>query len=122
MNKEVLDYVVEKTNELINAPSCSREAKEAAKAWLDAAGTDKEAEATKAYIAELEEDIMPVDNLIAFAETEMGAKVFGGEEAAKGVAAHGREIRRQARNTATVRRARLWRRFWRKRTRWYKLV
>ena len=57
MKKEVLDYVVEKTNELINAPSCSREAKEAAKAWLDAAGTDKEAEATKAYIAELEEDI-----------------------------------------------------------------
>ena len=48
MKKEVLDYVVEKTNELINAPSCSREAKEAAKAWLDAAGTDKEAEATKA--------------------------------------------------------------------------
>ena len=47
----------------------------------------------KQYIAELEEDIMPVDNLIAFAETEMGAKVFGGEEAAKGVAAHGREIK-----------------------------
>ena len=36
---------------------------------------------------------MPVDNLIAFAESETGAKVFGGEEAAKGVAEHGRQIK-----------------------------
>ncbi len=92
MNKEVRDYVVEKTNELIQAFSCSREAKEAAQAWLAAVGTEKEKEATRSYVAELEEDIMPVGQLIAFAESEMGAKVFGGEEAAKGVAAHGREI------------------------------
>ena len=43
MNKEVLDYVVEKTHELIDAPTCSSEAREAAKAWLDALGTDAEA-------------------------------------------------------------------------------
>ena len=35
MNKEVLDYVVEKTHELIDAPTCSSEAREAAKAWLE---------------------------------------------------------------------------------------
>ena len=93
MKREGVDCVVEKTNDLINAASCSQEAKDAANAWLAAVGTDKEAEATKAYIAELEEDIMPVDGLIAFAESEMGAKVFGGEDAAKGVAAHGREIK-----------------------------
>ncbi len=92
MKKEVLDYVVEKTNDLINAFSCSQEAKNAANAWLAAVGTDKEAEATKAYIAELEEDIMPLDNLIAFAESDMGAQVFGAEKA-KGVAAHGKEIK-----------------------------
>ena len=34
-----------------------------------------------------------VDNLIAFAESEMGAKVFGGAEAAKGVAEHGKAIK-----------------------------
>ena len=34
-----------------------------------------------------------MDGLISFAESEMGAKVFGGEEQAKGVAAHGREIK-----------------------------
>ena len=91
MNKEVLDFVAEKSKELMAAPSCSQEAKDAAKAWLDAVGTDKEAEQTKAYLAELEVDIMPVDKLIAFAESEGGAKVFG--EKAKAVAEHGREIK-----------------------------
>ena len=42
---------------------------------------------------ELEADIMPVDKLIAFAESEMGAKVFGGIDAAKGVAEHGKAIK-----------------------------
>lgn len=92
MNQNVKDYVTGKVNELINAPSCSAEAKAAAKSWLAAVGTDKEAEETKKLIAELEEDIMPVDTLIAFADSEAGAKVFG-EEMAKNVAAHGREIK-----------------------------
>ena len=67
MTQEVRDYVIEKTKELINAPSCSKEAKDAANAWLAAAGTEKEAEETAKYLAELEEDIMPVDSLIALA-------------------------------------------------------
>ena len=93
MNRETLEYVVEKTRELIQAPTCSQEAKDAAQSWLDAVGTEREAEETKKYIEELEADIMPVDNLIAFAESEMGAKVFGGAEAAKGVAEHGKAIK-----------------------------
>lgn len=92
MNQNVKDYVNEKVNELIGAPSCSPEAKEAAENWLAAVGTDKEAEETKNLIAELEEDIMPIDTLIAFASSEEGTKVFG-EEMAKNVAAHGREIK-----------------------------
>ena len=47
MGKEVLEYVIEKTNDLINAASCSSEAKEAAQAWLDAVGTAEEAEETR---------------------------------------------------------------------------
>ena len=47
MKKEVLDYVVEQTHALMNAASCSREAKNAAQAWLDAGGTENEAEETK---------------------------------------------------------------------------
>ena len=91
MNREVKDYVTEKTHELMEAQTCSKEAKEAAQAWLDAVGTEGEAEETKKYIAELEADIMPLDNLIAFAESDMGAKVFG--DNAGGVAEHGRELK-----------------------------
>ena len=53
MKKEVLDYVVEQTHALMNAASCSREAKDAAQAWLDAVGTENQAEEPKKYIAEL---------------------------------------------------------------------
>ena len=91
MSKETLEYVVAKAKELIAAPSCSAEAKEAAQAWIDAVGTDKEAEETKKFIAEMEEDIMPIDGLIAFAESDAGAKVFG--DKAKEIAEHGKEIK-----------------------------
>ena len=92
MDKEVLSFVVEKTHELMNAASCSKEAKASAQTWLDAVGTENEAAATKTYIAELEADIMPVDGLIGFAESEMGAQVFGAAKA-KEVAAHAKEIK-----------------------------
>lgn len=91
MNKEVLQFVVEKTKELINAPTCSTEAREAAQAWLDAVGTDAQEEETKRYIAELEADIVTADGLAAFAESDMGRQVFG--EDAGNVAAHAREIK-----------------------------
>lgn len=92
MDQKVLDYVVEKTHELINAPSCSKEAKQAAQNWLDAIGTDNQLAETKKYIAELEADIMPIDGLIAFANSEMGVKVFG-EEMAKNVLVHAKDIK-----------------------------
>lgn len=92
MKKDVLDFVVEKTHELIASPTCSPETKEAANAWLIAVATENEAEETKKYIAELEEDIMPIDTLISFAESEAGAQVFGADKA-KDVAAHAREIK-----------------------------
>ena len=91
MSKETLEYVVAKAKELIAAPSCSAEAKEAAQAWIAAVGTEKQAEETKKFIAEMEEDIIPIDGLIAFAGSDMGAKVFG--DAAKGVLAHAEEIK-----------------------------
>ena len=47
MDKKVLDYVVEKTNELIGAATCSAETKASAEAWVAAVGTDQEAEAPK---------------------------------------------------------------------------
>ncbi len=91
MTKEEQDYVAEKTKELLGAFSCCAELKAAGQAWLDARGTANEAQATKQYVEELEEDIMPVETLIAFAESEGGARVFGPEKT-KEVAAHAREI------------------------------
>ena len=94
MKKDVLDFVVEKTRELIDSPTCSSETRDAANTWLDSVGTEAETEETKKYIAELEEDIMPIDTLIGFAESEAGAQVFGADKA-KDVAAHAREIKEE---------------------------
>lgn len=92
MDKEVLSYVVEKTHVLMDAPTCSSETKAAAQAWLDAVGTENEAAETKKYVEELEADIMPIDTLIGFAESEAGAQVFGADKAGD-VAAHAKEIK-----------------------------
>lgn len=92
MKQETLNFVKEQTAALIAAPSCSAEAKAAAEKWLAAVGTAVEAEATKAYVAELEADIMPIDGLIAFAGSDAGVGVFGAE-LAKNILAHAEEIK-----------------------------
>lgn len=92
MKQETLNFVKEQTAALIAAPSCSAEAKAAAEKWLAAVGTAAEEEATKAYVAELEADIMPIDGLIAFAGSDAGVGVFGAE-LAKNILAHAEEIK-----------------------------
>lgn len=92
MKENVKEYVIEKVKEMIDAPSCCKEAKVACQNWLDAVGTGEEPEMAKKLIAELEADIMPIDGLIAFAGSDMGVKVFG-EEQARAVAAHAEEIK-----------------------------
>ena len=91
MEQDTLKYVTEKTQELIDASTCSSEARTAAQNWLDALGTENQVAQTQKYIAELEADIMPIDNLIHFAESDNGSKVFG--ENARNVAEHAREIK-----------------------------
>lgn len=92
MDKDVLNYVIDKTHELMSAPSCSSETKAAAEAWLKAVGTEEETAETVKYIEELEADIMPIDLFIGFAESDGGIKCFG-EDTAKNIAAHAREIK-----------------------------
>lgn len=87
MTEEIKTLTRENVGKLLAAPSCCAELKQVAQAWLDALGTAQEAQQTQALIAELEEDIMPIDGLIAFAESEAGAQVFGAD-GAKGIAAH----------------------------------
>jgi len=84
--------IKELTQDLLQAPSACKEVKEAAQNYLDAAGTEKEAEAATAYVKELEADIMPIDGLISFASSDMGAQVFGADGAKK-ILAHAEEIK-----------------------------
>lgn len=86
------DEMIKKVHELIEAPSCCAEAKAAGNAYLKASGTPDEKAAAKALIAELEEDITPIDGLIAFAESESGKKYFG-EERAKALAEQGHKVK-----------------------------
>ena len=81
----------ELTADLLAAPSACKEVKEAAQNYLDAAGkegVDQMVALTKR--AELEADIMPIDGLISFAGSDMGAKVFGAD-GAKNILAHAKE-------------------------------
>lgn len=80
----------ELTEDLLAAPSACKEIKDAAQNYLNAVGTEKESEVAKAYVDELEADIMPIDGLITFAESDMGAKVFG-EEGAKNILIHAKD-------------------------------
>ena len=57
-----------------------------------AAGTEKESAEAKKYVAELEADIMPIDNLIGFASSDAGMQYFGADTA-KGIVTHANEIK-----------------------------
>lgn len=77
MNRELQNYIAEKLHEMMGVDCCCREAKEAANAWFASIGTENEIQMLRALISELEEDIMPIDGLIAFAKSERCAQIFG---------------------------------------------
>lgn len=74
--------MIEKVNALIAAPSCCAELRAVAEEWLKAVGTEGEKEASAKLIAELEEDVCTLDDVIPFFESEAGIRFFG-EEGAK---------------------------------------
>jgi hypothetical protein len=83
MTKETQFFVVGETRKLLRSSSACPEAKEAARRFLDAIGTDNEkAEAAK-FLQELEEDLEPIDDVIAFANSPSAEKYFGLEGAQK---------------------------------------
>ena len=81
-----------KVKEMIAAPSCCADLKAAGQAWLYERGKDGEAHAAQNLIAEIKEDVTPIDGLVAFAHSENAAKIFG-EEGAKKFAAHADELK-----------------------------
>ena len=86
----MMDAIREKVQEMI--AHCCPELKEAGQAWLDAAGTEQEAEATQRLLAEIEEDVTPIDGLVAFAGSDHAKKIFG-EEKAAAFLAHAQELK-----------------------------
>lgn len=91
MTQQARETLRQQAQALFDAPTCSAEARDAAQRWIAAAGTDAEPAETARFLAELEEDIMPIDRLIAFAGSAQGAAYFGAQTAA-GIAAHAKEI------------------------------
>ena len=90
----------ELTADLLAAPSACKEVKEAAQNYLDAAGKEGEAAAAKAYVAELEADIMPIERK---SSAQTGQRTFWPMP---------KSARQQVRNTATVRHAQPVRHCW----------
>ena len=78
MDKQTL---IEKIKAMAAAPSCCAELKAASAAYLDAVGTANEKSAAKNLIAEIEEDITTVENLVPFAHSETAVQIFGAEGA-----------------------------------------
>ena len=70
-----------KVNELIAAPTCCAELKTVAQEYLAAVGTANEKVAGKKLVAELEEDVETIDELMEFLSSEMGAQIIGKEAA-----------------------------------------
>lgn len=83
--------VVAKVKEMIAAPSCCEDLKVAGNAWLYELGKDGEKHAAQNLIAEIEEDITPIEKLVPFAHSEIAVQLFG-EEGAKNFAAHADEL------------------------------
>lgn len=73
MNKNELSETVK---EMIAAPSCCKELKDAGQNYLNALGTDAEKTAAAALLQEIREDVCTLDQTIPFFESELGTQIF----------------------------------------------
>lgn len=89
MDKQTL---IEKIKAMAAAPSCCAELKQAVQAYLAALDTADEKSAAQNLIAEIEEDITTVDDLVPFAHSELAVQIFGAEGQKK-FAAHADELK-----------------------------
>jgi hypothetical protein len=78
--------------ELTEAPSCAEELKSSAEAYLAAVDTDGEQAAEDAFKKALDENVCTIDESIGLFESDLGAQIFG-EEQAKGMAASFKEAK-----------------------------
>lgn len=88
-----MEKAIERTKALLSNWCCD-ELKEAAQAWLDSIGTDKEKEAGRKYVLELQDSIVTVDGMLEFLPTDE-AKAKWGEETVNEVYEHAKELKVQ---------------------------
>lgn len=79
------EFVKGKVNEIIAAPSCCQPLKELGEKLIAAEGTEAEEQLTKDFVAELEKDVNPIEDSIAFFKSDMGQQMLG--DAAEGMLA-----------------------------------
>ena len=89
-----MENAIEKTKILLLSGWCCDELKEAAQAWLNSIGTDKEKEAGKKNVLKLQDSIVTVDGMLEFLPTDEAKAKFGEETAIK-FYEHAKELKAQ---------------------------
>ena len=79
---------------LLDAPQSNPKVKEFAQFWLDAEGTEKQAELTKQLVSVAEQNIALIDETIGFAGSELAVQILG-EEGATNLLQHAKSIKAQ---------------------------
>ena len=79
---------------LLDAPQSNATVKEFAQSWLDAEGTEKQAELTKQLVSVAEQNIALIDETIGFAGSELAVQILG-EEGAANLLQHAKDIKAQ---------------------------
>ena len=85
------EIIIERTKELLSV-RCYEGLKAAAEQWLDAVGTEREAEASRKYVFELEDAVTDIDTVINVFGSDMAKEKFG-EEMANNIRSHAIEIK-----------------------------
>lgn len=91
MDKETLAYTASKVDEILAAPSASEDTKSFARAWKSAVTNGDDVDkATDTFLDAISEHQTTIDDLIAFAGSDVGKQVFG-EEGANAMVAHSKK-------------------------------
>ena len=76
----------------LDAPTSNATVKEFAQSWLDAEGTEKQAELTKQLVSVAEQNIALIDEVIAYAGSKRAVQELG-EEGAANLLQHAKDIK-----------------------------
>jgi len=82
LDKDLTQFIGDKVDQIIVAPSACAELQQAATAWQDAIGTPEEAEQTRRLLDELAQDVNTIDDTIAFLSSDRAREMMGETTAA----------------------------------------